>query len=225
MVWIPRATLRLPLELRVPEGFRPEAMETWPSVDGRLEYVGGRLLFMPPCGDLQQDVCAAVVGELYAWVKSHPEFVVAANEAGMILGGDARAADAAVWRRDDTEPRSGGFRRSAPVLAVEVGGRDESEDGARAFDALAVRPSSALEAVVDAADEALGAFGREPYFAERRFHLSVAEGDDDDDDRSRSRDGSDASSDSDSDAGGDVVDVDVDSVIVKAGHRRFEIPL
>lgn len=128
MVWIPRATLRLPLELRVPEGFRPEAMETWPSVDGRLEYVGGRLLFMPPCGDLQQDVCAAVVGELYAWVKSHPEFVVAANEAGMILGGDARAADAAVWRRDDTEPRSGGFRRSAPVLAVEVGGRDESED-------------------------------------------------------------------------------------------------
>ena len=101
-----------------------------------------------------------------------------------------------------------------------------SEDGARTFDALAVRPSSALAAVVDAADEALGAFGREPYFAERRFHLSVAEGDDDDDDRSRSRDGSDASSDSDSDdAGGDVVDVDVDSVIVKAGHRRFEIPL
>ena len=100
----------------------------------------------------------------------------------------------------------------------------QSEDGARTFDALAVRPSSALEAVVDAADEALGAFGREPYFAERKFHLSVAEGDDDDD-RSRSRDGSDASSDSDSDAGGDVVDVDVDAVIVKAGHRRFEIPL
>ncbi len=101
----------------------------------------------------------------------------------------------------------------------------QSEDGARTFDALAVRPSSALAAVVDAADEALGAFGREPYFAERRFHLSVAEGDDDDDDRSRSHDGSDASSDSDSDASGDVVDVDVDSVIVKAGHRRFEIPL
>lgn len=100
-----------------------------------------------------------------------------------------------------------------------------SEDGARTFAALAVRPSRALEAVVDAADEALGAFGREPFFAERRFHVSVAEGDDDDDDeRSRSRDGSDASSDSDSDAGS-VVDVDIHSVIVKAGHRRFEIPL
>ena len=36
----------------------------------------------------------------------------------------------------------------------------QSEDGARTFDALAVRPSSALAAVVDAADEALGAFGR-----------------------------------------------------------------
>lgn len=102
-----------------------------------------------------------------------------------------------------------------------------SEDGARTFVALAVRPSRALEAVVDAADEALAAFGREPFFAERRFHVSVAEGDDND--RSRSRDGSDASSDassdSDSDAGGDVVDVDVDAVIVKAGHRRFEIAL
>ena len=30
----------------------------------------------------------------------------------------------------------------------------QSEDGSRTFDALAVRPSSALEAVVDAADEA-----------------------------------------------------------------------
>lgn len=127
LVWIPRETLRLPVELRTPGGFDPAAVETWPEMDGRLEYVDGRLLYMPPCGDIQQDVCAAVVGELYAWAKSHPEFVVAANEAGMILGGDARAADAAVWRRVDAEPRSGGFRRVAPVLAVEVAGRDERE--------------------------------------------------------------------------------------------------
>ena len=45
----------------------------------------------------------------------------------MILGGDARAADAAVWRRADVEPRSGGFRRIPPLLAVEVSGRDEGE--------------------------------------------------------------------------------------------------
>lgn len=45
----------------------------------------------------------------------------------MILGGEIRAADAAVWRRSDIEPRTGGYRRAAPILAVEVAGRDEDE--------------------------------------------------------------------------------------------------
>src|SRR5438128_9527336 len=33
-----------------PEGFRPEEPASWPRIDGRLEWVGGRLLYMPPCG-------------------------------------------------------------------------------------------------------------------------------------------------------------------------------
>jgi Uma2 family endonuclease len=72
-------------------------------------------------------VAATVVATLYEWVRHHRDFVVAGNEAGMLLGEDARGADAAVWRRRDAEPRSGGFRRTPPILAVEVAGRDEDE--------------------------------------------------------------------------------------------------
>lgn len=86
---------------------------------------------MPPCGDNQQDVSLAVAGVLYVWVRTHPEFVAGANEAGMILAGETRGADAAVWRRREAGPRTGRYRRSAPCLAVEVAGLDENEDALR----------------------------------------------------------------------------------------------
>jgi Uma2 family endonuclease len=92
-----------------------------------LEYVGGRLLYMPPCGDVQQDVAADVVFTLKMWTRAHPDFVVGGNEAGMTLGGETRGADAAIWRRSDLGPHTGGYRRVPPVLAVEVAGQDEGE--------------------------------------------------------------------------------------------------
>lgn len=122
---LPRA-LRFPLELLPPEGFDAERLETWPRLPGRLEYVEGRLLYMPPCGDLQQDTVADVTITLGSWVRAHLEFVLGTNEAGMRLGGSTRGADAAVWRRRDLGSYSGGLRRVPPVLAVEVAG-DESE--------------------------------------------------------------------------------------------------
>jgi Uma2 family endonuclease len=54
--------------------------------------------------------------------------VVGGNEAGMKLGQDIRAADAAVWLRSATGPSVGRLRHVAPVLAVEVAGQDEDED-------------------------------------------------------------------------------------------------
>src|SRR5439155_1090581 len=44
-------TVRFPVELTPPEGFDPARLETWPRVEGRLEWVGGRLLYMPPGAD------------------------------------------------------------------------------------------------------------------------------------------------------------------------------
>ncbi len=126
VISLPRA-VRFPVEMIPPARFDPGKLETWPSVVGRLEYVDGRLLYMPPCGDFQQDTATDVVITLGEWVRKHPEFVLGANEAGMRLGGATRAADAAVWRRTDLGPYQGGLRRVPPVLAVEIAGADEGD--------------------------------------------------------------------------------------------------
>jgi Uma2 family endonuclease len=118
--------VRFPVEMRHP-GFDPDVLETWPAIVGRLEYVGGKLLYMPPCADTQQYVAVDVVHVLRTWSEAHPEFVIGSNEAGMKLGGDIRGADAAVWRRVDVGVPKGHFQLVAPVLAVEIAGEDEGE--------------------------------------------------------------------------------------------------
>jgi Uma2 family endonuclease len=119
--------VRFPVELEPPEGFDPERPETWPKISGRLEFVDGRLLYMPPCGDRQQYTVTDVVIVLGSWVRAHRELVLGTNEAGLRLEGSTRAADAAVWRRADAGPVTGGLQRHPPLLAVEVAGRFESE--------------------------------------------------------------------------------------------------
>lgn len=127
MVSVPRA-VRFPVEMEPPPGFDPAREETWPQVEGRLEYVGGRLWFTPPCGDVQQVTVTDVVTVLGNWVDAHDDFVVGANEAGIYLDGEVRGADAAVWRKNAlSSPPQGGFQRAVPVLAVEVAGRDQHE--------------------------------------------------------------------------------------------------
>jgi Uma2 family endonuclease len=129
-ITIPRA-VRFPVELIPPPGFDPARMETWPRIEGRLEVIGDRLLYMPPCADEQQETVTDVVITLGAWVRAHREFVLGTNEAGMRLGGATRAADAAIWRRSDVGTPTGTLRRHPPVLAVEVAGTDEPEEQLR----------------------------------------------------------------------------------------------
>ena len=126
-ITLPRA-VRFPVELVPPEGFDAERIETWPQVLGRLEWLDGRLLFKPPCGDVQQDTVTDVVITLGVYVRAHPELILGTNEAGMHLKGATRAADAAIWRRRDVGAYTGGLRTVPPVLAVEVAGRDDSEE-------------------------------------------------------------------------------------------------
>lgn len=109
-------------------GFRADEATTWPSVEGRLEYVGGRLLYMPPCGDIQQSVVPDVIVVLKRWADDHESFTVAGNEAGMCLSGEIRGADAAIWRRNELGTPSSRYRALAPVLAAEVAGEDDDED-------------------------------------------------------------------------------------------------
>lgn len=126
-VRLARDSVRFPIRLATPRGFRVDRPATWPALEGRLEFLGGELLFMPPCADYQQDVSAEVIRLLGNWSVDQPEFLVAGNEAGMLLDGEARGADAAVWRRADVGPHRGRFRRVPPILAVEIAGEDEDE--------------------------------------------------------------------------------------------------
>lgn len=118
--------VRFPVELR-PSGADPSDPASWPVVVGRIEYVGGKLLYMPLCDDTQSYVTTDVTFVLRSWSSEHPGFVVGGNEAGMKLRDDTRAADAAVWRRADVGLPSGRLQHVPPVLAVEVAGQDEEE--------------------------------------------------------------------------------------------------
>jgi Uma2 family endonuclease len=120
---VPRIAVRLPLALPEPDGFVVGEHQTWPRVVGRVEYVRGRLEYMPPCGKNQRRVAVDVVTELNLWRREHTDFVVGANEAGMLLEGEVRGADAAIWRAG--EPSGNELARTPPVLAVEICGEDE----------------------------------------------------------------------------------------------------
>jgi Uma2 family endonuclease len=165
------ASARFPIELEPPAGFRVDDLGTWPAIDGRLEYVDGRLLWMPPCGLRQQLVAVSAVGALRAWAKPHREFLVGGNEAGLLFGDDARGAEAAVWRRESLPSREeDAFVRVPPILAVEVAGRDEGErelrDKARWYLARGVRvvwvvlPATRDVLVVEAGGETRRARGQ-----------------------------------------------------------------
>lgn len=122
------ASTRFPIELEPPAGFRVDDLATWPAVDGRLEFIDGRLLWMPPCGMRQQLVAASAVRVLGDWAKPNREFLVGGNEAGLLFGDDARGAEAAVWHRQSLPARErDAFVRVPPILVVEVGGREEGE--------------------------------------------------------------------------------------------------
>lgn len=62
VIELPRVVF--PVELAPPDGFVPERVSTWPRVDGRLELVERRLLFMPPCGRDQAQTGSDVVAVL-----------------------------------------------------------------------------------------------------------------------------------------------------------------
>jgi len=124
-------SVRFPVELTPPAGFDPARLETWPRVAGRLEWVAGRLLYMPPCGERQSWTVADLVWTLGNWVRSHPGFVLGTNEPGILVRDDVRGADAAISRRANARPASPGVARVPPLLAAEVGGRDEGESELR----------------------------------------------------------------------------------------------
>lgn len=147
---VPRWAITLPLRIDAPSDFRAHDLATWPRDDGRFEYVAGKLWYMPPCGGQQQRTVADVVTVLGAWRMGAPEFILGSNEAGMLLGGEVRAADAAVWRQDALERVvDDDLPRVPPVLAVEVTGRDDTVELLRGKAAWYLARGVAIVWIVD----------------------------------------------------------------------------
>jgi Uma2 family endonuclease len=92
-----------------------------------LEFVGGRLLYMPPCGTEQAAVASDLNFVLVLWGRQHPEFIVGGNAAGLLIDEEARGAEAMVWRRDSMGAHRRGFLRVPPILVAEVAGEDDTE--------------------------------------------------------------------------------------------------
>lgn len=130
MIPVPSVSVRFPLAMPKPRGFKAADPQTWPSIPGLLEFVEGELLYMPPCGEEQSAVAAFVTTELTLWARKHPGFEVGSSEAGILIDGDVRGADASIWKVSG-KPRSKEFRRSAPLLAVEVQGKYETLESMR----------------------------------------------------------------------------------------------
>lgn len=130
LVPVPRGSVTFPVVLRPPKGFNASRPSTWPSVEGRLEFSKGNLLYMPPCGEERSSIAAAVTWVLMDWARRTPGFDVGGNEAGLILDGDVRGLDGGVWKSTGKR-RTNRFRRTAPVLAVEVQGEDETLESLR----------------------------------------------------------------------------------------------
>ena len=130
LVPVPRGSVTFPVVLRPPRGFKASRPSTWPTVEGRLEFSKGSLLYLPPCGEEQSSIAASISWVLVDWARRTPGFDVGGNEAGVILGGEVRGLDAAVWKSTGKK-RSNRFRRTAPLLAVEVQGEEETVESLR----------------------------------------------------------------------------------------------
>ncbi len=131
LVPVPRGSVTFPVVLRPPRGFKASRPSTWPTVEGRLEFSKGSLLYLPPCGEEQSSVAASVAWVLVDWARKTPGFEVGGNEAGVILDGEVRGLDGGIWKSSGKK-RTNRFRRTAPLLAVEVQGEEETVDSLRA---------------------------------------------------------------------------------------------
>jgi Uma2 family endonuclease len=126
MAIVPPET-EFPVVVRPLPGFVPDDLGTWPDDPGRFEYVDGRLLYMPPCGDEQGFTVSDTHFVIRSWQQQHPDFVVLTGEIGVQWGKDKRGIDVAVWRRAELAQPTGGFVRVPPILAVEVAGQYDKE--------------------------------------------------------------------------------------------------
>nr|BAL53811.1 hypothetical conserved protein [uncultured Planctomycetota bacterium] len=136
--------------------------------DKRLELDEGRLIIMPPAGDLHGTQCATIVALLVKYIESSGLGRVSCNDPGLILGRNpdtVRAPDVVYYRENvswEAIPR--GLAERLPQLVVEVvSPTDRPNEVVRKVQQY-LRAGIAMVWVVDPEDRTVGVYrgGREP---------------------------------------------------------------
>ena len=100
----------------------------------RLELVDGAIIVMSPSGFESDEIAAAVIAQLWAWVHPRRLGRVAASSAGYILPNDTsdtRAPDASFIKADRMRRTTEDFATLVPDLIFEVRSKTDSLDTLR----------------------------------------------------------------------------------------------
>ncbi|MEB3229582.1 MAG: Uma2 family endonuclease [Leptolyngbyaceae bacterium] len=100
----------------------------------RLELIDGAIIVMSPSGFESDEIAAAIIAQLWAWVRPRRLGRVVASSAGYILPNataDTRAPDASFVRADRMRRTTEDFANLVPDLMFEVRSKTDDLDSLR----------------------------------------------------------------------------------------------
>ncbi len=100
----------------------------------RLELVGGAIIVMSPSGFESDEIAAAIVAQLWAWVRPRKLGRVTASSAGFKLPNattDTRAPDASFVKAERMRRTTEDFANLVPDLMFEVRSKTDDLDALR----------------------------------------------------------------------------------------------
>lgn len=103
--------------------------------DYRLELVDGTIIVMSPSGFESDEIAAAIIAQLWAWVRPRRLGRVTASSAGFKLpnaDGDVRAPDASFVKAERLRQTTEDFANLVPDLIFEVRSKTDDLDRLRA---------------------------------------------------------------------------------------------
>ncbi|MBW4655710.1 MAG: Uma2 family endonuclease [Kaiparowitsia implicata GSE-PSE-MK54-09C] len=103
--------------------------------DYRLELVDGAIIVMSPSGFESDEIAAAIIAQLWAWVSPRKLGRVTASSAGFKLpnaDGDIRAPDASFVKAERLKRTTEDYANLVPDLIFEVRSKTDDLDNLRA---------------------------------------------------------------------------------------------
>jgi Uma2 family endonuclease len=114
---------------------RLQAASSVQTSDYQMELVNGEIIIMSPSGLESDEVAAAIIAQLWNWVRPRRLGRVAASSAGYVLPNadeDVRAPDCSFIRAERLKKTTQKFAQLVPDLMFEVASATDSLDVLRA---------------------------------------------------------------------------------------------